>query len=101
MQNKQPGTRRRFSPEFKANAVALVQGPPRRQIAEVARELGIYDSSLGNWVHQAEVDAGLREGLTTSEREELARVRKENTRLEMKNDLLKRTVAFWVKESNA
>lgn len=96
---KQPGGRRRFSDEFKANAVALVLGPPRRQIAEVARELGIYDSSLGNWVRQAEIDAGERDGLTSTEREELARVRKENARLEMENDLLKRTVAFWVKES--
>lgn len=94
-----PGrTRRSFSPEFKADAVALVLDE-RRSIASVARSLGVGESNLGNWVRQARVDRGEREGLTTGERTELARLRREVTQLRMERDLLKRATAFWVKES--
>ncbi len=61
--------------------------------------LGIGDGTLGNWVRQARIDRGEREGLTTEEKAELARLRKENARLRMERDLLKRATAFWVKES--
>jgi len=54
---------------------------------------------LGNWVAQARTDRGERSGLTTSEKAELAELRKENARLRMERDLLKRATAFWVKES--
>jgi transposase len=54
---------------------------------------------LGNWVRQARIDRGERAGLTTSERAELAELRRENARLRMERDLLKRATAFWVKES--
>ena len=90
--------RRKFTPEFKAEAVALVEASGGN-IAAVAKELGIYDSSLGNWVRQARVDRGERAGVTTSEKTELAELRKENARLRMERDLLKRATAFWVKES--
>ena len=94
-----PGrTRRSFSREFKADAVALVLDEGR-SIASVARALGIGATNLGNWVRQARVDRGEREGLTTSERAELARLRREVTQLRMERDLLKRATAFWVKES--
>ncbi len=66
----------------------------------MARELGIYDSSLGNWVRQDEINRGEREGLTTGEVQELAELRRENARLRMERELLKRAVAFWVRESN-
>ena len=71
-----------------------------RRIAEVARELGIYDSTLGAWVKQDEVNRGEREGLTTDERARLGELERENARLRMERELLKRAVAFWVKESN-
>ena len=90
--------RRKFTDEFKAEAVRMVEESDG-QIAKVARELGIYDSSLGNWVRQARIDRGEREGLTTSEREELAELRREVKRLRMERELLKRATAFWVKES--
>ena len=61
--------------------------------------MGIGDGTLGNWVRQARIDRGEREGLTTEEKAELARLRKENARLRMERDLLKRATAFWVKES--
>ena len=68
--------------------------------AQVAREWGIYDSTLGNWVKQDEIDRGERQGLTTDERRELSELGGENARLGMERELLKRAVAFWVKESN-
>ncbi len=99
MTEDQPVRRRRsFSPEFKKDAVAMVLDEGR-SIADVARSLGIGETSLGNWVKQARIDRGEREGLTTSERAELAELRRENARLRMERDLLKRATAFWVKES--
>lgn len=92
-------TRRKFSVEFKRDAVEIVRSSGK-SIAEVARELGIYDSTLGNWVKQDQVNRGEREGLSTDERHELAELRRENARLRMERELLKRAAAFWVKESN-
>jgi transposase len=86
-------TRRRFSDEFKRNAVELVR-TGGRPIAQVADELGIYDSTLGNWVRQAAVDHGEREGLTSDERARLRELEAENARLRMERDLLKRTTAY-------
>jgi transposase len=90
--------RRKFSEEFKHNAVELVR-TTGRPIAEVAKELGIYDSTLGNWVKQDRIDRGEREGLSSDERKLLRELEAENAKLRMERDLLKRTVAFWVKES--
>jgi transposase-like protein len=70
-----------------------------RSIVEVARALGLVEQTLGNWVRQARVDRGERAGLTTDERAELVRLRRENAQLTMERDLLKRATAFWVKES--
>lgn len=92
-------TRRRFSDEFKRDAVEIVRSSGK-PIAEVARELGIYDSTLGNWVKQDQINRGEREGLTTDERAELVELRRENARLRMERELLKRATAFWVRESN-
>ncbi len=66
----------------------------------MARELGIYDSSLGSWIRQVEINRGDRVGLSTAESDELAELRRENARLRMERELLKRAVAFWVRESN-
>ena len=71
-----------------------------RPIAQIARELGIYDSTMGNWVRQDHIDRGEAEGLTIEERARLRQLEAENTRLRMERDLLKRTVAFWVKETS-
>ena len=92
-------TRRGCTEEFKRDAVELVPSTGR-PIAVVARELGIYDSTLGNWVRQDRIDRGEREGLTSEERVRLRQLEAENTRLRMEPDLLKRTVAFWVKETS-
>ena len=98
-QSKQPRTRREFTTEFKRDAVALVRATGR-PIAQIARELGIYDSTLGNWVRQDAIDRGERKGLTTEERERLRQLEAENAKLRMERELLKRTVAFWVSETS-
>src|SRR5205809_1622665 len=99
MEDKQRRSRRQFSEEFKRDAVDLVR-TTGRPIAQIANELGIYDSTLGNWVRQDRIDRGEREGLSSDERERLREVERDNTRLRMERDLLKRTVAFWVKETS-
>ena len=99
MAEKQSRRRRQFTEEFKRDAVDLVRSTGR-PIAQIAQELGIYDSTLGNWVRQDRIDRGEREGLTSDERARLGQLEAENTRLRMERDLLKRTVAFWVKETS-
>ncbi len=90
--------RRKFSDEFKRDAVEIVRSSDR-SIAEVARELGIYDSSLGSWVRQDQVNRGERDGVSSNDKDRLLELERENARLRMERELLKRAVAFWVKES--
>jgi transposase len=90
---------RKFDEDFKQGAVQLVSqtGKP---IAQVARELGINEGTLGNWCAKARL-AG-QDGaaaLSESERAELARLRKEIVELRMQRDVLKRSVALWVNEA--
>jgi transposase len=99
MEDKQRRSRREFTEEFKRDAVDLVRATGR-PIAQIANELGIYDSTLGNWVRQDRIDRGEAEGLTTEERARLRELEAENAKLRMERDLLKRTVAFWVKETS-
>jgi transposase-like protein len=99
MSDKQRRTRRQFTAEFKRDAVELVR-TSGRPIAEIARELGIYDSTLGNWMRQDRIDRGEQDGLTSDEQTRLRKLERENARLRMERDLLKRTVAFWVKEQS-
>ena len=98
-ENEARRPRRKFSVEFKRDAVEIVRSSDK-SMAEVARELGIYDSSLGNWVRQDQIDRGERDGVSSDEQQELSELRRENAHLRMERELLKRAVAFWVKESN-
>ena len=91
-------SRRSFTDEFKRDAVAMVLDDGHK-IVEVADRLGIGEGTLGNWVRQARIDRGERAGVSSSERQELVELRRENARLRMERDLLKRATAFWVKES--
>jgi transposase-like protein len=91
-------TRRKFCEEFKRDAVEMVVSSGR-SIAEVAGELGVYDSALGNWVRQRQVDDGEREGLTADERQRLGEREQENAELGKERELLTRTITFWVTES--
>lgn len=89
----------KFDDDFKQGAVRIVEetGKPA---AQVARELGVNEGTLGNWVVKAR---RARDGgdavLTESERAELVRLRKENTELRMQRDVLKRSTALWVQEA--
>jgi transposase len=97
-ERRQPRPRRKFSDEFKRDAVDLVL-TTGRPIAEVADELGIYDSSLGNWVRRRQEQQQAGRGVSPDERARLKELEAENAKLRVERDLLKRTVAFWVKES--
>ena len=88
----------RYPEEFKAEAVCLARSSPEKSIRQLAYELGIADQTLRNWVKQAQIDRGEREGLSTEEREELRRLRKENKVLKQEREILKKAAAFFAKE---
>jgi transposase len=90
--------RRKFTDEFKTETVRLVNEGPR-SLAEVARDLDLTESAVRNWVARADVDTGRREGITTSELEELRRLRAGNRQLRMEREILKKATAFFAKES--
>jgi transposase len=94
---KQPRPRRSFSKEFKAEVVELVR-QPGNTVGSVSRDLELTETAVRDWVRQADVDSGRRDGLTTAEREELARLRRENRVLREERDILKRATAFFAKE---
>ena len=100
MASKEQGrrSRRSFTEQYKAEVVALCRGS-EKPLSEIARDLDLTESVVRRWAAQAEVDAGRREGLSTSEREELARLRKENRVLREERDILKRATAFFARET--
>jgi transposase len=85
-------TRRKFTDEFKADAVALVE-ESGGQIAKVAKELGIYDSSLGNWVRQAREEAA--GAPTAEERAEIRELKRELERVTRERDILGKATAYF------
>jgi transposase len=90
--------RRYFTPEFKAHTVELVR-TSGKSVGEVCRDLDLTETAVRRWVAQADVDAGRRDGLTTAEREELSRLRRENRVLRDERDILKKAAAFFAKET--
>jgi len=94
---KRKRPRRGFTDEFKANAVRLVLDEGKSVGA--ARDLDLTESSLRNWVERARADRSHgKTGLTTAEREELARLRKENRILQEEREILKKAAAFFARE---
>lgn len=87
-----------YPAEFKERAVALYRSGGRSK-DELARELGISPTSLHNWVKRAAIDAGEISGVTTDDRGELVRLRRENRRLELEVEILKRAAAYFAKEN--
>ncbi len=90
-------TRRRFDPDFKEGAVRIVRetGKP---IAQVARDLGIHEGTLGNWLAK-DAQNGSAGELSGDERARLRELERENAELRMERDVLKRSVVLWVKEA--
>ena len=94
--------RKKYTDEFKAEAVRLVR-KGGLTVTEVAEDIGVHRTMLSKWVNQAEIDdrgGGDRGELTTEEREELARLRRENKQLTMERDFLKKAAAFFAKDSS-
>jgi len=92
--------RRKFTPEQKADAVRLVREVGT--VAQVARDLDLTETALARWVRQAKIDEGngKKGTLTTDERKELQRLRRENLTLQMERDFLKKAAAFFAKEQD-
>ncbi len=90
--------RRSFSKQFKAEVVDLVRQSGSTP-ASVARDLDLTETAVRAWVRQADIDDGGRDGLTSAERAELARLRKENRVLREERDILKRATAFFARET--
>ncbi len=92
--------RRSFTPEYKAEVVGLVRDGGKA-VSAVARDLGLTESAVRNWVIRSNADAGRGDAkvLTTAEREELSLLRRENRQLRMEREILKKATAFFAKES--
>ena len=85
-------------PEFRRRAVELARSGDK-PVREIAIDLGISESGLRRWMAQAESDEGTREGLSTSERSELVRLRRELRVKEMEIEILKRASAYFAREN--
>ena len=103
MCNKKKTTTRgrpsKFPPEFRRDAVRMVIDEDW-SIAEGGRAIGVNPGALGNWVGLERIERGERQGLTGDERADLTDLRAENAQLRMERDLLKRSLAFWIKETS-
>jgi transposase len=98
MAKRKTRPRRSFTPEFKAEIVERCRAGDR-SIGQVAKDFDLTETAVRAWVQQAEVDAGERDGLTTEERKELTRLRRENHSLRLDVEVLKRATAFFAKET--
>jgi transposase len=85
-------------PEFRRRAVELAR-LREKPIAQIAKDLGIAESGLRRWMAQADIDEGNRPGLTTDERAELARLRREVRVKDMEIEILKRASAYFAREN--
>lgn len=98
MRIEMPEKRKKYDREFRDGAVRIVEetGKP---IAQVARDLGVNEGTLGNWVNRARAEREGRGELTVDDAAELKRLRDEVAELRMERDVLKRSVVLWVKEA--
>ena len=87
-----------YPAEFRRDAVALVCSSDKT-VTQIARELGLNRETLRQWVKQDRIDQGEAEGLTSGERDELRRLRREVAELRMERELLKQAAVFFAKET--
>jgi transposase len=97
MEQRQHRPRRSFTPEFKADVVGLCRKGDR-SVGQVAKDMDLTETAVRAWVRQADIDDGRRDGLTTAERDEVARLRKEVRVLREERDILKRATIFFAAE---
>ena len=90
--------RRKFTPEYKAEVVGLIRSSGKT-VGQVSRDLGLTETSVREWVQKAEIEEGMRPGLTAAEREELVRLRRQVRVLEEERTILKKAAAFFAKET--
>ena len=98
---KQRRPRRKFTREFKADVVRMCR-TGAESIPEISRRLDLTETAVRAWVQQAEVDdaGGTSDALTTSEREEVVRLRRDLKRVTQERDILKKATAFFAKENS-
>jgi transposase len=89
---------KKFPPEFKRDVVTVARRGDLT-INEVAADFDISPTSVQRWMRQADVDDGIRDGLTTSEQNELVQLRRDKRRLEMENEILRRAAAYFAKDA--
>jgi transposase len=88
---------KKFPPEFKRDVVAVARRGDLT-VPEVAADFDISPESVRRWMRQADVDDGIKDGLTTAEQQEVVRLRRENRRLEMENEILRRAAAYFARD---
>ena len=94
-----PRSKPAYPPDFRGEAVRLV-GSGNRSLSRIAKDLGIAEQTLRNWVRHAEIEDGVRDALAPSEREELRQLRREVRTLRQEREILKKAAAFFAKESD-
>ncbi len=88
---------KKFPPEFKRDVVRVARRGDLSR-AEVAADFDISIESVNRWMRQADIDDGIKDGLTTAEQAEVVRLRRENRRLEQENEILRRAAAYFARD---
>ena len=88
---------KKFPLEFKRDVVGVARRGDLT-IAEVAADFDVSVESVRRWMRQADIDDGVKDGLTTAEQADVVRLRRENRRLEMENEILRRAAAYFARE---
>jgi transposase len=89
---------KRFSPDFKRDVVAVARRGDLK-INEVAADFDVAPESVRRWMRQADIDDGIKDGLTSAEQSELVQLRRKARRLEMENEILRRAAAYFAKDA--
>ena len=89
---------KKFPPEFKRDVVAVARRGDLK-LVEVAVDFGISEESVRRWMRQADIDDGIKDGLTTAEQAEIVQLRRDKRRLEMENEILRRAAAYFARDA--